>query len=142
MELGLYEQLHVRGADMNTATVKGGIAPMRPIDVIRYGAVITTALTAAGTLILKKRTTAGDSGTDSVLATFTFDAAERARGLVVFFDLATAQRINPGEEVVLEVGVVGGAASVADLFIDYQPRGFHKKDTSSAYYADLKDQNP
>ena len=96
---------------------------------------------ANGTIQLLHRPTAGDAGSEVLIDSFTIVTAGRPVGSVNFKDLATPLKVLPGGQVILNVSVVFGSTN-ATCFVDYQPRGFHKRDRSSAYYLRLLDAAP
>jgi hypothetical protein len=142
MELGLYSSLAARAVSIAATGILHGHVPSRPIDVIRFGLIVTTAATVSGTFLLKRRPTPGSASGEVTLGTVTMVTASRAIGSVLFADVnAAVSRINPGAEVVIDC-TVAATTGVATMFLDFQQRGLHKRDLSSAYYAKLFDSNP
>jgi hypothetical protein len=149
MELGLYSSLFQAGVDTATTGIKVVSCPSRPIDVLRFGVIPTVVFTAGLVLNCKRRITPGSATGEVSLGILTVVNTGTPGGFAVgtmnFFDinplLDTLQkgRINPGQQLVLEVTTAGGAATTAQLFCDFQSRGLHKSDRSSAYFPKLKD---
>lgn len=75
--------------------------------------VFTTAVADSGTLTLKKRTTAGASGSESTIDTLEFDTTNGAQGKVLFKD-GLSTKFDPGDELIYEITATG-ASGVVDL---------------------------
>jgi hypothetical protein len=141
MELGIHHTFIVPIAGV-TLSVPFGRIVARPIDVMRWGAVVLTVLGAQPTFRMYHRPLPGSTTGQTIIGDIAVTAAGIQPGMVSFFDLPTARpRFNPGTEVVIET-IVSGVSGSVSLFVVYQHRGMHKRDKSTAYFAKLVDAAP
>jgi hypothetical protein len=133
------------------ADVKYIFTPARPIDLIRWGYIVTTAKDATSmVLTLSKRPNAGSATSKAVIGTIT-DAAARAVGDVVYQEpgtlttaaatqstgsdgsLVSVDPVGPyhfsvGQELSIELTDVADATGAAYLFIEYLEYPFSTSD--------------
>lgn len=137
--------------DFNATGDKYIYTPCAPIDVYRWGFITDAAMDpdAGGfVLALDHRITAGSDTGRTEKATITrADLETVAAGKLVYgrveitvaetvavdgskvnVDPAGPLRVNPGEQVVIEVTNAVGAASTGYVFIDYADLAFNKAD--------------
>lgn len=137
--------------DFNATGDKYIYTPCAPIDVYRWGFITDAAMDpdAGGfVLALDHRITAGSDTGRTEKATITrADAETVAAGKLVYgrVEIAVAEtvavdgskvnvdpagplRVNPGEQVVIEVTNAVGAASTGYVFIEYADLAFNKAD--------------
>jgi hypothetical protein len=142
MDLGLYTTLSLRDQAISSAGARFlSYCPARPIDVIRFGVITSTAPSAAGVSELRYRTLIASAGSEVTVSSFTLTSASFFGGRLCFKEIRPF-RIYPGQMVLLYQQVGAGAGSTGEVFIDYQVRPFHKRDTSTPYFKSLRDQNP
>lgn len=136
------------------ADVKFIFTPARPIDVVRWGYIVTTAKDAtAMAFTLSRRPTAGSASSKVVIGTIT-DSAARAAGSVVYqepgelaTDAATQDvaedgskrhvspaglfHVIPGQELSMELTDVA-ATGAGYVFIEYLEYPFAGTDVAAA----------
>lgn len=134
------------------ADVKYIFTPARPIDIVRWGYIVTTAKDATSmALTLSKRPNAGSASGKTVIGTIT-DTAARAVGAVVYQEpgsLATQAatqstgidnslvNVHPaglfhfsvGQELSIELTDVADVSGQGYLFIEYLEYPFNVNDT-------------
>lgn len=119
MSIGLgVTKTHVASTDLNGTGTKLTAPVVKPENVYRFGFIVSGA-TASGTdvtLNLVHRVTAGDSGSDEVLATLS-PSATVAQGEGVYMDADARVEANPGSELLI-VATTGGATTTAHFFIE------------------------
>lgn len=137
------------------ADVKFLFAPSKPIDVIRWGVIYTTAKDAtAMALTLSRRPVAGSASSKVVISTLT-DSAARAAGAVTYQEpgsLATVAatqstaedgslrnvdpvgpyHVTPGQQLSVELTDVADATGAGYVFIEYVEYPFAGSDISAA----------
>jgi len=102
-------------------------SPTFPVDVYRYGVIITTDVAASNNVIIaldKRPVVKSDTGRVE-LSRFEITAAESGNadaGDLYYKEIAPVQ-VNPGEELVVEV-VDAATAGAAVVFLHYQMRPF------------------
>lgn len=142
MEAALYNTYLQPGSVSLSVGNKGFSSIARPADLIRFGVVITTAPTTDLTAVLSIRPSSGSGAGQFTIATVTSPgAAARAQGSVLFVSIAPPYRFLAGAEFSIDV-TVAGTGGVGSFFVDFQFRGFHKRNIQSGYYARLFDSNP
>lgn len=137
------------------ADVKFLFTPARPVDVVRWGYIVTTAKDASSmALTLSHRPVAGSASNKVVIGTIT-DAAARAAGAVVYQEpgelatdaatqstaedgslrnVAPAGRFHviPGEELSIELTDVANSTGAGYVFIEYLEYPFAGVDVADA----------
>lgn len=150
MELALYQRTALQAVSLASTGDKLTLEANRPIDVIRFGAIISTAITVTDVILnLRHRTAPANTTGQITLGTVTSITASRAIGSVLFADVVSVSpytglsstRLNIGEQLVITCDTAG-TAGAATLWIDFQPRGLHKRDVSQPNYARLFDSAP
>lgn len=131
------------------------LTPAKPIDILRWGYVITVAKDATTMIVqLDKRPTAGSDSSRTTIGEIT-DAAARAQGAVVYqepgtgtsaaltqstgadgslvnVDPAGPYHITPGQQVVVEVTDAADSTGQGFVFIEYAEHDFSGSDVSAA----------
>lgn len=112
----------------------------RPIEVVRFGFITTSAIGAPLTVQFGRRPTPS-----SVVGQTSFNlamtAAGQAIGMMTFMDLEDPLICYPGQELSMGVTVTGVSGTI-DQFIVYLNRGFHKRNDRTPYYGKLVDAAP
>lgn len=107
-------------ADVLTATGDDFVyTPGDPVEVIAVEDVITVTVAGAPVVKWDKRpTAASDTGRgDGDVASLTYPATVPTAGQVVYKELTTPIRLNPGEQAVREVTTTGSAGSAIGRLI-------------------------
>lgn len=113
------------GANMNSTGVKITYGVLKPVYVQRVGFVTTSSgnVATAAVLTVKRRVTAGDSGSDETLYTLSPSAAV-ARGKGVYKDADDRYLVKPGEQIIVELTSAGGTTSTADVHLEVEEYPF------------------
>lgn len=106
--------------DLNSGADVLTIAPMKPIEVLRFGFIVDNGTDSGTDLVLSldKRPTAGTDTDREELATLQ-PSATVTQGDGRYFDLTSRLEVNPGEELIVEVKTVAGVASTGRVFAEY-----------------------
>lgn len=114
-------------ANLNQAanTVLLTFTAAAPAVITGFGAVADSAngLLAAGILKLREVPQATGTAADITGETLTF-AAVAARGFGYFKRASTRIEVEAGDEITLAVSTDSGAASTADVWIEYEDQSF------------------
>ena len=149
MELGLYQSARLSAVGFATANDKITIEGNRPFDVIRAGFIVSVVSPTDAIAAVLHRTSPGTVAGQITLGTITMVTASRAVGSMLFVDLVSVSpytglsstRVLPGEQIAIAFTTAPASGS-GTFFIDVQPRGLHKKDTSQGNYTRLFDSAP
>lgn len=138
MSVGMGDTTVTKTADVDFAVAADVVTftPTKPVDVLRFGLIVTTA-TATGTdlnLELDWRPTAGSETDRETIASLSPTASvEQGKGLYKDVvadndpDAGSAPKrvqVDPGEQLVVEVETAGAADSEGVVFIEYVERAF------------------
>lgn len=117
---GKYQVVLARKFTLNTLADVTTWAPIVPHKITMVGLVIDNDIAAVGVVKFDKRITAGsDTGRgDGDVATLNLTTAH-TQGKLVYKEINVM--VNPGQEVVLEVTDVTGAADTADAVMWVEP---------------------
>lgn len=115
-----YEVLVARAIDLNSLADAGNWAPLTPHIIRRVALAIGNDIAAAGEVRFDKRVTFGsDVGRgDGDVAIIVLGTAHTG-GKVVYKDNLNV-RVNPGEQVMVQVTDVTGASDVADVILEVE----------------------
>lgn len=105
--------------DLNATADVLIVAPIKPINVVRFGFIVDNTTDSGTTLVLSldKRVDAGTDTGRVELATLS-PTATVTQGDGLYFDLTSREEINPGEELVVEVKTAAGVASTGRVFVE------------------------
>lgn len=104
----------VRAGSLTALAAIGGMTcGLQPFVLRQVAVVFTTAATAAGIVVIKKRPTAGSAAGETVVATINFDNLTGLQGRSIYKDDLTVKFV-PGDELIVEVTDVS-AAGIADV---------------------------
>jgi hypothetical protein len=145
MELALYQSVTAAAVALSSTGIMVQLATPTPIEVVRFGVVPTTVLTANAVFELRRRPTAGQAAGEVVIATMALAPASWVLGTMSLMDVPGtefARRIYPGQEVYVQCTVTAGAATTGQVWIDFQRRSFQKRDITTPYYTRIIDAAP
>ena len=120
---------------LTTAADKGTFAPARPVNIVRWGIIVTTLLDvgAGAVFSLDFRPTIGSNtgrvvgsvsgGVDTAGGSITL-SADVAVGKGVYHDVNPPLKVNPGEQVVVDASDAPDTGGAGYLFFEYEEEGF------------------
>lgn len=100
-----------KAIDLNSAAVQANFCPQQPTVIRQFSLTILNDVAAAGTVILKRRPTAGSTTGEAAISTIELTTAH-TQGKCVYEDGLNVKMVA-GEELVVEVTDVTGAGDLA-----------------------------
>lgn len=127
---------HGTPVTLTTAADKGTFAPARPVNIVRWGIIVTTLLDvgAGAVFALDFRPTIGSdtgrvdgavsAGVDTAGGTITTGTTDVAVGKGLYHDVNPPLKVDPGEQVVFQAVDAPDTGGAGFLFIEYEEEGF------------------
>ncbi|MGI9297765.1 MAG: hypothetical protein ACR2QC_07695 [Gammaproteobacteria bacterium] len=132
-----FNTLEVAVADLSATADVLTFTPGVPIDVVRWGLVVTTVIVGAPVIAADKRITAGsDTGrVNAAGGTLTPGTLAAGKGGYIEAENFAAGNkpleINPGEQFILEV-TTGATSGAGTVFVEYKQKPFQSGSAAAA----------
>lgn len=121
------------GADLNQAanTVLYTFTANKPVVLRRFGVIADAAEGLLAASVLKLRLVPQATGVAADITGAVLNSVVTARGNGIIKTLATRIAIDAGDEVTIAVSTDAGAASTADVWLEYAEEPFNVQDITN-----------